>query len=110
MGVPSFYRWLVERYPRTVERLDGPCGAGGEYSHAGAGPIDNLYLDLNGIIHPCFHPEDRPAPETEEEVLIAILDYIDALVELVQPRTAPRARASRAAPSIPKPAVRSTST
>ncbi|EOD21983.1 hypothetical protein EMIHUDRAFT_44839, partial [Emiliania huxleyi CCMP1516] len=85
MGVPSFFRWLAERYPLSLERLHRPCGSEGEESHAGAGPIDNLYLDLNGIIHPCFHPEHGPPPASEDEVFLAILAYIDRLLEVVRP-------------------------
>jgi 5'-3' exoribonuclease 2 len=44
------------------------------------------YIDLNGIIHPCFHPEEGDPPTTEREVFERILAYIDALLWVVRPR------------------------
>jgi 5'-3' exoribonuclease 2 len=47
MGVPSFYKWLINKYPKAVQETNTSTV---EY--------DNLYLDMNSIIHPCFHPND----------------------------------------------------
>ena len=44
------------------------------------------YLDMNGIVHPCSHPEDRPPPSTEEEMMLAIFKYTDRVVNMVRPR------------------------
>lgn len=48
--------------------------------------FDNLYLDMNGIVHPCAHPEDKAAPEDEEEMMLEIFKYTDRVVNMVRPR------------------------
>ncbi|KHN19915.1 5'-3' exoribonuclease 2 [Glycine soja] len=84
MGVPSFYRWLVNKYPKVVQDVVDPT----MQEDPNGVKFGNLYLDMNAIIHPCFHPEDDdniPFPTTFQDVFRNVFDYIDRLVETVRP-------------------------
>ncbi|KAK3589531.1 hypothetical protein CHS0354_041655 [Potamilus streckersoni] len=78
MGVPKFYRWISERYPclsEVVKEFQIP-------------EFDNLYLDMNGIIHVCSHPEDdNPHFRiTEEKIFTDIMYYLEFLFRMIKPR------------------------
>ncbi|KAE8037370.1 hypothetical protein FH972_009962 [Carpinus fangiana] len=89
MGVPSFYRWLTNKYPNVVVKAaedEGEC-INISLPNPNGIEFDNLYLDMNTIIHPCFHPDDHPRPpKTFEEVFDNIFKYVDNLFSIVRPR------------------------
>ncbi|XP_062857792.1 5'-3' exoribonuclease 2 [Trichomycterus rosablanca] len=95
MGVPAFFRWLSRKYPSIIvhclEEKSKECnGVRIPVDTTKPNPneveFDNLYLDMNGIIHPCTHPEDKPAPKNEDEMMVAIFEYIDRLYNIIRPR------------------------
>eukprot|EP00466_Bigelowiella_natans_P003130 jgi/Bigna1/36214/e_gw1.13.146.1 len=80
MGIPKFYRWLSERYPLINQVVKGNLRP----------EFDNLYLDMNGIIHICSHPRDgvdaTKEQLTEEEMYAGIFEYIDRIFHLISPK------------------------
>ena len=98
MGVPAFYRWLSEKYPKIVsnvleDRVHLAHASGTTrqpFDSTRPNPsgleCDNLYIDMNGIIHPCSHPENGPQPQSEAEMYINVCHYVDRLFRAVRPR------------------------
>ncbi|KKF94652.1 5'-3' exoribonuclease 2 [Ceratocystis platani] len=96
MGIPAAFRWLSNKYPKIISPVeeDKPLkmedGSIIPINMAAKNPngeeFDNLYLDMNGIVHPCSHPEDRPAPADEEEMMLEVFRYTDRVLNMVRPR------------------------
>ncbi|XP_075719095.1 5'-3' exoribonuclease 2 [Rhinoderma darwinii] len=95
MGVPAFFRWLSRKYPSIVvhclEEKPKECNnikipVDTSKPNPNEVEFDNLYLDMNGIIHPCTHPEDKAAPKNEDEMMVAIFEYMDRLFNIIRPR------------------------
>jgi 5'-3' exoribonuclease 2 len=99
MGVPAFFRWITLRYPKVVidaydemgnheeaitpEEIQNQAMNSSEYANP---HVDNLYFDMNGIIHPCTHPTNGIQPKTETEMFNSIFEYVDRLIRIVRPK------------------------
>ncbi|KAF1986153.1 putative 5-3 exonuclease [Aulographum hederae CBS 113979] len=95
MGVPALFRWLSQKYPKIISSVieERPQEVVGEeipvdftQRNPNGEEFDNLYLDMNGIVHPCSHPEDKPPPATEEEMMHEVFKYTERVVNMVRPR------------------------
>ncbi|KAI9333593.1 exoribonculease Dhp1 [Obelidium mucronatum] len=96
MGIPALFRWLSTKYPKVTSQCveekprESVAGVFVPVDFSQPNPngteFDNLYLDMNGIIHPCCHPEDKPAPNSEDEMMVEIFKYIDRILGIIRPR------------------------
>eukprot|EP00746_Dinoflagellata_sp_MGD_P164780 gnl/MRDRNA2_/MRDRNA2_93641_c0_seq1.p1 gnl/MRDRNA2_/MRDRNA2_93641_c0~~gnl/MRDRNA2_/MRDRNA2_93641_c0_seq1.p1 ORF type:complete len:1430 (-),score=307.30 gnl/MRDRNA2_/MRDRNA2_93641_c0_seq1:280-4569(-) len=77
MGIARFYRWLSERYPLINENITAE----------NLPEFDNLYLDMNGIIHNCSHNNSGGLMfKDESDVWVEVFKYINRLFHIIKPR------------------------
>lgn len=48
--------------------------------------IDNLYLDMNGIIHNCTHANRKEVDGSEDDMMLKVFDYLDKLIQIIRPQ------------------------
>jgi 5'-3' exoribonuclease 1 len=66
------FRWLTDQYPDIVHRQLESDGLDENLV------VDNLYLDMNGIIHPCTHGNSDARIVLDETAMFKkIFLYVD---------------------------------
>ena len=70
-GIPKMFRWLTDQYPNINKRIN-------EGLHVDR-QVDNFYLDMNGIIHPCTHGNNNDEIIVLDETAMfkKIFGYVD---------------------------------
>ncbi len=98
MGIPKYFRHITGKYPTVVKNVDTKV------------QIQNLYFDMNCLIHPCVRTVTKEHPhlvdkhkkiepldkyqsdksfhtEFELKIYNEIKDYLDKLIKIVEPES-----------------------
>lgn len=75
MGIPRFYKVIAERYPLSIEETRDNQG------------FDNLYIDMNGIIHMKTHDNGQiDSSISWDEMSERICMYMEQVFNVVSPK------------------------
>ena len=80
MGIPRFAFYISNRYPLIVKKIE---------KEADVPEIDNLYLDINGIIHNAsrnYHCDASIVNETTKLIYKDVCEVIKKIVHIIRPK------------------------
>ncbi|GAX74491.1 hypothetical protein CEUSTIGMA_g1940.t1 [Chlamydomonas eustigma] len=85
MGVPGLFAWLKRKYPIICH----PLHKKGDGSWEHGDQVDNVYIDMNHIIHCCTHAgvgaKDGNDELSEASIYAHIHVYLDVILEATRP-------------------------
>ncbi|KAI5962155.1 exo2 [Candida pseudojiufengensis] len=77
MGIPKFFKFISERWPLISQLID----------ENQIPEFDNLYLDMNSILHTCTHSNDGSITRlSDDQMYAAIFNYIEHLFSIIKPQ------------------------
>ena len=82
MGIPKFTKTLMRRYPLIVGNIK---------NDSDIPPIDNLYLDINWVLHLLSHSREHnllalTKKKSDEQIYEETCEFLNQIVKLIKPK------------------------
>ena len=81
MGIPLYFRFLTQKYPKSIINLT-------DFE----GQINELYYDLNGLIHPAcakvrknITSANYPRKQLEKDMHVSVLKKVEEILARIKP-------------------------